>query len=109
MTDVTEKRQFKRVALIAAVDAVAGGRTLRFESRNISTGGMLLRGDETLPENETFQMSFRLPGRAHAVTATGIVQHVSPEAFMGVRFVELSEEMRAVIEGFVKEAPAAQP
>lgn len=99
-----EKRQFKRVPLNVPVEAVAGGRTLRYESRNISVGGLLLRGEETLLENDTFEMSFRLPGRAEPVRVTGIVQHVSPEAFMGVRFKELAADVRAAIERFVKEA-----
>jgi uncharacterized protein (TIGR02266 family) len=102
---VIEKRQFKRVPLNVAVEATAGGRTLRFESRNISVGGLLLRGDETLHENDTFQMKFRLPGRNEMIAATGVVQHVSPEAFMGVRFSELSEDVRRAIESYVKETP----
>lgn len=100
-----EKRQFKRVPLNVTVEATAGGRTLRFESRNISVGGLLLRGDETLHENDTFQMRFRLPGHNELIAATGVVQHVSPEAFMGVRFSELSEDVRQAIESYVKETP----
>lgn len=103
---MTEKRQFRRAPLSVAVDAEAGGRKYRLHSRNISVGGMLLRGDETLEENQTFRMKFNLPGRTEAITATGIVQHVSPEAFMGVRFVDLTPDVRAAIERFVKETPA---
>jgi c-di-GMP-binding flagellar brake protein YcgR len=106
---VLEKRQFKRVPLNVTVEATAGGRTLRFESRNISVGGLLLRGEETLHENDTFHMKFHLPGRDEAVAATAVVQHVSPEAFMGVRFTELSEDVRRAIENYVKEAPVPQP
>jgi c-di-GMP-binding flagellar brake protein YcgR len=106
---VIEKRQFKRVPLNVTVEATVGGRTLRFESRNISVGGLLLRGDETLPENDTFQMSFRLPGRNEIITTTGVVQHASPGAFMGVRFGELSDEVRQAIESYVKETPVPQP
>lgn len=106
---VTEKRQFQRVPLSAPVEVTSGGRTLRFESRNISVGGLLLRGEETLQENDTFQMRFHLPGRSEAVFATAVVQHVSPEAFMGVRFTELEEGARRAIEDYVRQAAAPQP
>ncbi|MGH9794338.1 MAG: PilZ domain-containing protein [Candidatus Acidiferrales bacterium] len=106
---MTEKRQFRRVPLAVAVEARAGGRTYHFESRNISVGGMLLRGDETLRENETFEMKFSLPGLTAPVSVTGIVQHVSPEAFMGVRFGDLTADVRAAIERYVKEVPVPQP
>lgn len=94
--------------LSVPVEATAGGRTLRFESRNISVGGLLLRGEETLHENDTFQMKFHLPGRSEAIVATAVVQHVSPEAFMGVRFTELEEGVRRAIENYVR-AAAPQP
>ena len=102
---VDEKRQFRRVPLATSVEVDAGGRSFRLHSRNISVGGMLLRGDETLEENQTFRMRFSLPGRTAAITVTGIVQHVSPEAFMGVRFVEMAQDVRSAIERFVKETP----
>jgi c-di-GMP-binding flagellar brake protein YcgR len=105
---VTEKRQFQRVPLSVPVEATAGGRTLRFETRNISAGGLLLRGEETLLENDTFQMKFHLPGRSEAVLATAVVQHVSPGAFMGVRFTALEESARRAIENYVRQA-APQP
>lgn len=105
---VTEKRQFKRVPLSVPVEVTAAGRALRFEARNISVGGLLLRGEETLPEGASFQMKFRLPGRAREISATAVVQHVSPDAFMGVRFEGLSGELRFAIEAYVKEAPAPQ-
>lgn len=105
---MNEKRQFQRVPLSVPVEATAGGRTLRYESRNISVGGLLLRGEETLHENDTFQMKFHLPGRSEAILATAVVQHVSPEAFMGVRFTELEEGVRRAIEDYVRQA-APQP
>ena len=103
---MTEKRQFRRVPLEAWVEVEAGGKLYRLECRNISIGGMLLRGDETLRENETFRMKFSLPGRVEPITINGIVQHVSPEAFMGVRFEGMPDEVRAAIEHFVSQAPA---
>jgi len=106
---VTEKRQFKRVPLNVTVEATAGGRVFLFESRNISVGGLLLRGRETLQENDTFQMKFLLPGGSAPVSAAGVVQHVSPEAFMGVRFVALSDDARRAIETYVRETPLPQP
>ena len=102
---MVEKRQFRRAALSVPVDVEAGERSFRLYSRNISVGGMLLRGDETLEENQTFRMRFNLPGCNETITANGIVQHVSPDAFMGVRFTDLAADVRSAIERFVEEAP----
>jgi len=102
---LTEKRKFRRVPLDAWVEVEAEGKLHRYQCRNISEGGMLLRGEDTLRENETFQMAFSLPDRSTPVTVAAIVQHVSPDAFMGVRFTNLSEDARAAIEGYVKGKP----
>jgi len=102
---VVEKRQFRRAVLSVPVDVEAGERSFRLYSRNISVGGMLLRGEETLEENQTFRMKFNLPGRNEAISVGGIVQHVSPDAFMGVRFTDIAADVRSVIERFVEEAP----
>ena len=100
---MNEKRQFQRAPLTVAVEAAAGGRTLQFESRNVSVGGMLLHGEDTLNENDTFRMKFRLPGRPEEISVTGIVQHVT-DAFMGVRFAELPDPMQEAIEAYVRQA-----
>jgi c-di-GMP-binding flagellar brake protein YcgR len=89
------------------VEAEAAGKILHYEARNISIGGMLLRGNDTLEDNQTFRMTFPLPGYG-SVRATGIVQHASPGAFMGVRFLEISAEAKFAVEQYVKQTPALE-
>ncbi len=105
---MTEKRQFRRVPLTVPVQAETGGKSFHYEARNISIGGMLLRGTDTLEDDQTFRMTFQLPGQAGNIHATGIVQHASPGAFMGVRFLEISAEAKAAVEQYVKQTPALE-
>jgi uncharacterized protein (TIGR02266 family) len=99
-----EKRQFRRVPLTAVVRAEAAGQPYSVEGRNISAGGMLVKTEKTLDEGTSLRLEFVLPGDADAVHATGVVQHVMPESFMGIRFTDLSEADRKRIEAYVSAA-----
>lgn len=106
-----EKRKFRRVALDTAVGAEAGGKPIQVESRNISVGGMLVRADATLPQHTPVNLRFTLPGTASEIRTAATVQHVSPDAFMGLQFEGLSAAARAAIEEYVNrhsEDPAAK-
>lgn len=100
-----EKRKFRRVPLAAVVHAEAGGQPYSVECRNISAGGMLVKAGKTLEEGSTLRLEFQLPGGPAPLRVTGVVQHVSPDAFMGIRFVDLSDSDRRRIETYVDAAP----
>ena len=100
-----EKRKFRRVPLAAVVHAEAGGQPYSVEGRNISAGGMLVKAGKTLEEGSSLKLEFQLPGDPAPLRVTGIVQHVSPDAFMGIRFTELSEADLRRIEAYVDAAP----
>ena len=102
---MVEKRKFRRVPLAAVVRAEAGGPPYSVEGRNISVGGMLVRAEKTLEEGRSLRLEFQLPGDPAPLRVTGIVQHVSPDAFMGIRFKDLSEADRRRIEAYVNAAP----
>lgn len=103
-----EKRKFPRVPLVAPIEIEAGGILFAAELRNISVSGVLIRSDQTLGERQTMRLKFTLPGTQHVVRASGNVQHVSPGAFMGVKFEDLSSFHRSFIEQFVSEAASRQ-
>ena len=98
---MVEKRKFRRVPLLAVVRAEAAGQPYSVEGRNISAGGMLVKTEKTLEEGITLRLEFQLPGDLNPIQATGVVQHTSPEAFMGIRFLDLSEADRRRIEAYV--------
>lgn len=87
------------------VRAEAAGHPYSVEGRNISVGGMLVKTEKTLEEGIALRLEFQLPGEAKPIQATGVVQHVMPGSFMGIRFVDLSEADRRRIEGYVEAAP----
>ena len=100
-----EKRQFRRVPLVAVVRAEAAGHPYSVEGRNISAGGMLVKTEKTLEEGTSMRLEFQLPGEPSPVHAVGVVQHVLPGSFMGIRFVELNDADRKRIEAYVAAAP----
>ena len=88
--EMEEKRKFRRVPMAAHIQGEAGDVPYVAEARNISVGGMLIRTAHTLREGQPIRLRFELPGTSTRLSVTGVVQHVSPEAYMGIRFTELS-------------------
>ena len=101
---MVEKRKFRRVPLTAVVRAEAAGQPYSVEGRNISVGGMLVKTEKTLEEGVSLRLEFQLPGELLPVHAIGVVQHVMPGSFMGIRFTNLAEADRRRIESYVDAA-----
>ena len=99
---LSERRRFRRVPLPAQIQAESGGEAYAVRAENISVGGLLLRADRTLEEKQKVKLRFTLPGTQREICVTGTVLHVSPEAFMGVRFDNLSPADEAAIKQFVE-------
>jgi uncharacterized protein (TIGR02266 family) len=106
---MVEKRKFRRVPLATMVHTEAAGQPYSVEGRNISAGGMLVKTEKTLEEGLLLRLEFQLPGDLDPVHATGVVQHVLPGSFMGIRFVDLSHRDRRRIEAYVDAAPQDAP
>jgi Tfp pilus assembly protein PilZ len=99
-----EKRKFRRVPMAAQIQGEAGDVPYAAEARNISVGGMLIRTSHTLREGQSIRLRFQLPGTVGKLSISGVVQHVSPEAYMGIRFTELSPEDFKRIKDYVDAA-----
>ena len=90
--------------MVALVQTEIGGMPYVAEARNISIGGMLVRTIYTLEEGKSIQLRFVLPETDQEIAVTAMVQHVSPDAYMGIRFLDLSPEDRARIQAYVDAA-----
>ena len=96
-----EKRRFRRVPLVGSIEIEVGAVRIAAESRNISSNGMLVRSSQTFPENVQIRIWFTLPGAKSPMSVRGTILHVSPDAYMGVRFDEITESARLAIETYV--------
>ena len=87
--------------MAAQIEGEAGDVPYVAEARNISIGGMLIRTQNTLREGQAIRLRFELPGTGVKLAIAGVVQHVSPEAYMGIRFTQLSPDDFKLINDYV--------
>ena len=87
--------------MVTPIDTETGGKNYTIESRNISVGGLLVRSETTFPEHTPLLVRFTLPGTGDEIVTTAIVQHASPDAFMGIRFEGLPQAAYTAIERYV--------
>ena len=87
--------------MVTPIDTETGGKNYTIESRNISVGGLLVRSETTFPEHTPLLVRFTLPGTGDEIVTTAIVQHASPDAFMGIRFEGLPPAAYSAIEKYV--------
>jgi uncharacterized protein (TIGR02266 family) len=105
------KRQYLRHALDARIDVIEGslGVQIRFETQNVSQGGVFIESDLLYDEGEIIWLSFTLPGameirtRGRVVWVKKDVSEDDPEdrPGMGIEFLDLSTAERAALEGYL--------
>jgi uncharacterized protein (TIGR02266 family) len=105
------KRQYLRHALDAKIDVIEGslGVKIRFETQNVSSGGVFIESDLLYDEGEIIWFSFTLPGaleirtRGRVVWAKKEVDPDDPEdrPGMGVEFLDLSAGEKAALEEYL--------
>lgn len=93
-------RKHPRVNLVTQVESRAEGRISLGRVENISVGGMLVLTRETFEAGSEVVVRFNLPDGGH-VEAAARVMHTKPGAQMGIQFLNLTEEDRRAIAGFV--------
>jgi len=105
--------QDKREQPRAEVDVEVQYRTVQeflgAYARNISGGGIFIRGQRVLSLNQAVRLRFTLPGVSHRFETGGIVVWSNPSpsrsslsSGMGIKFMDLDSTSRGMIEGFVK-------
>lgn len=97
-----EKRRFRRVPMVTTIQIEIGDARVNAEARNISTNGMLIRSSQTFGENQQVRIWFTIPGTSQPLSVRGTILHVSPDAYMGVRFDEVSAQAGSFIESYVE-------
>jgi len=95
-------RRHPRVTLVTQVESRARGQTCLGRVENISVGGMLVLTRDTFEAGSEVVVRFNLPGGGH-VEAAARVMHTRPGAQMGVQFINLTEDDRRAIVGYVQE------
>lgn len=103
-----EKRKHKRVPLGVPVECRSGQRTITGRAENISLSGLLIRTDESIPEDQELTLSFHLPTAEPQIRCRARVAHVVPGAFIGVEFLELAPEFSSLVDRYVAGLPALQ-
>jgi type IV pilus assembly protein PilZ len=104
-----ERRQYERFETLISVDYSSGDTFLFSYIQNISEMGIFIRSDNPLPIGTTLQLRFAPDGQ-EPIELTGEVTWVNPyrpfgdnlNPGMGVRFRELSPELRERIVSLVR-------
>lgn len=104
-----EQRKFPRKTLQVDFRArnTTGAGQLLFEGTDLSTGGSFLRSELLLEEGDTLLAEFRVPGVPRPLKAQARVAWVrrfpkgDEMAGMGVEFLAMSDEDRAVLDEYL--------
>lgn len=96
LEDHEERRSHDRSRLI--VDVFFDGQDLTgvASTKDISLGGLYMNTRAEVPEGETLMI--RIPLGEHEIVCSAEVVYRNPGLGLGVRFIDLSDEARAVLQ-----------
>lgn len=104
-----EPRKTPRVPVRMRVEIQEQAPQRYLTAVNISEGGMYLRTHAPLPENTLLHLTFTLPLDPDSIRVAGSVvrtarlgAHLETEPGMGLRFVDISDDMRNKVRNFVQ-------
>ncbi len=97
-------RQYPRVNLVTQVESRSSGATSLGQTKNISTGGLLVESRDTFESQTNVIVRFNLPS-GRAVQVDGVVVRSESGVHMGIRFVQLKADDRKIIDDFVRMSP----
>jgi hypothetical protein len=112
--DARDRRSVRR-AVRAACQVVTehGFQLLGQIALDLSTDGLLVSSDVTVPAGEPVLVSLRIPGTTIWIDAEGTVTRVVAGTGVGVRFDRLDADARALLSsslrGFPPPIPTARP
>ena len=99
-----ERRKYRRVKLITRVRAAALGREDALMTKDVSLGGLLIATKKPYPVNAEIDVAFSLPFVGPPISCRGEVSYTIKGRYMGIRFLEMSEESRFALSEFVARA-----
>ncbi len=106
---LAEKRRHPRVKLITKVTHIRSEFFHYYYSRDLSLGGIFLETQEPFPVGTEVKLEFPLPDVADKVLVKGKVARMvkraedapGPYPGMGVEFVEMDEDTKAMFADFI--------
>lgn len=97
----------KQAVIAVVLEDEQGLPLLLLDADNLSVGGLYLRGDVPIRTGAHLLLRFTLPGSEDPIRLVGQVVRTEREpsathpSGMGIRFLEVSPEYRALIEAWV--------
>jgi c-di-GMP-binding flagellar brake protein YcgR len=98
-----ERRQYRRVKLMAQVHCEALERKEIMVTRDVSIGGMFIDAKFPLPIDSELSLSFRPYPTESAIACRAKVMFSRVGMGMGIQFVDLSADALQVLQKFVDE------
>lgn len=97
MADENERRSYDRSRLI--VDVFFDGKDITgvASTKDISPGGLYMNTQAEIPEGSLLQVRIPFRGDVQAV-CNAVVVYSNPGRGVGLKFQELSDEVRAILE-----------
>ncbi len=81
-----------------------GGESFRFETRNVSCGGICIRGAQKLPKTGgALSIRLNLPGCSAPVDAVGKIVWSDRQGAMGIRFVNAPRDTQLALSDWLKQ------
>lgn len=109
-----ENRVFGRasISLKISLSENSDGISIKFDTANLSEGGIFVKSSLLWKPGQSFNLSFTLPGFDKEIKVKGVVarsddkysiftENDSSIPGMGIKFVDLSDEDRQIIKEFL--------
>ncbi|HJQ71289.1 MAG TPA: DUF4388 domain-containing protein [Blastocatellia bacterium] len=103
-----DRRESKRITYICEVECETdGAHRITTRVNDISMTGMFIDSMTSFAVGRVLKLKFRVKDRL--IEAMGEVRYSMPQVGMGVRFINLNAEQRAVLESLIEGKPLALP
>ena len=99
-----ERRQYRRVKLVAQVQCEALDRNEIMVTRDVSVGGMFINARFPIPIDSELTLTFRLYPAEPAMACRAKVMFSRIGLGMGIQFTDLSPQDQEKLQKFVDEA-----
>jgi hypothetical protein len=95
-----DSREFERIEMPSEMSVVYEGTSQNIATHptDLSTKGMFIHTQRSLPEGSILRVRFRLRRIDYAMDVRAEVRHCIPNVGVGVEFLELAPEARWAIE-----------
>ena len=103
----SERRRYPRLPIeikffCKSPSPVEGDGLLHFYSRDLSCGGVFLKGKTNLAPGKVLHLDFKLPEHDQTISVSGVVIRATEEG-MGIRFLTLNINEFEMVEDFINE------